>query len=421
MTNKPKLLWCGDIAMTGFGRVTGALLPRLRDKYDIAVLGSNYHGDPCEEQNLYRVYPASNRFQQAPFGEERIREIIEKEQPDIVCSLNDPWLVADQYRRIEDLHKQGKFKFVGYLTMDSYNWLGGIDPHINVWDAVIAFTEFGAYEFLKAGINRPITVIPHGLDTGVFYPMDKKEARKELKLSEDIFICFNGQRNQPRKRIDITIAAFAQFAVGRPDVQMYLHMGLKDQGWDALGLFGREMKKNGLDPNNRIIMTTNTPQPPNVPVEMLNTIYNVADVGINTTRGGGWELVNFEHAACRVAQVVPDHTSTKEIFEGYGELIRCDHVDVDPHYGREMPCPSVEHLVEILTSLYEDREKLDKVAQSCYDRVTEDQFKWDNISDQFDGVFQEVLQAEPLVGAESVSPEKKGKCKKKRKKVPIGG
>jgi glycosyltransferase involved in cell wall biosynthesis len=418
---KPKLLWVGDIAMTGFGRVTGALLPRLRDKYDIAVLGSNYHGDPCEEQNLYRVYPASNRFQQAPFGEERIREIIEKEQPDIVCSLNDPWLVADQYRRIEDLHKQGKFKFVGYLTMDSYNWLGGIDPHINVWDSVITFTEFGAYEFLKAGINRPITVIPHGLDADVFYPMDKKEARKELKLSEDIFICFNGQRNQPRKRIDITIAAFAQFAVGRPDAQLYLHMGLKDQGWDVMSLFAREMRKNGLDPNGRIIMTTNTPQPPNVPVEMLNTIYNVADVGINTTRGGGWELVNFEHAACRVAQVVPDHTSTKEIFEGHGELIRCDHVDVDPNYGREMPCPSVEHLVEILASLYEDREKLDQVAQSCYERVTEDQFKWDNISDQFDGVFQEVLQAEPLVGAESVSPKKKGMCKKKRKKVPIGG
>lgn len=418
---KPKLLWVGDIAMTGFGRVTGALLPRLRDKYDIAVLASNHHGDPCEEQNLYRVYPASNRFQQGAFGEDRIREIVEREQPDIVCSLNDPWLISDQYRRIEDLHKQGKFKFVGYLTMDSYNWLGGIDPHINVWDSVITFTEFGAYEFLKAGINRPITVIPHGLDADVFYPIDKKEARKELKLSEDIFICFNGQRNQPRKRIDITIAAFAQFAVGRPDAQLYLHMGLKDQGWDAMGLFAREMRKNGLDPNNRIIMTTNSPQPPNVSVEMLNTIYNVADVGINTTKGGGWELVNFEHAACRVAQVVSDHTSTKEIFEGYGELIRCDHVDVDPNYGREMPCPSVEHLVEILASLYEDREKLDQVAQSCYERVTEDQFKWDNISDQFDGVFQEVLQAEPLVGAESVSPEKKGKCKKKRKKVPIGG
>ena len=101
-------------------------------------------------------------------------------------------------------------------------------------------------------------------------------------------------------------------------------------------------------------------------------------------------------------------------------MIRCDHIDVDPNYGREMPCPSVEHLAEILADLYEDREKLDQVAQSCYERVTEAQFKWDNIADQFDGVFQEVLQDEPLVSAESVSPEKKGKCKKKRKKVLVG-
>jgi hypothetical protein len=51
-------------------------------------------------------------------------------------------------------------------------------------------------------------------------------------------------------------------------------------------LFAREMGKNGVDPNHRIIMTSNTPQPPNVSVEMLNTIYNVADIGINTTKGG---------------------------------------------------------------------------------------------------------------------------------------
>jgi glycosyltransferase involved in cell wall biosynthesis len=118
--------------------------------------------------------------------------------------------------------------------------------------------------------------------------------------------------------------------------------------------------------------------------------------------------------------VVPNHTSTKEIFEGHGELIRCDHIDVDPNYGRNMPCPSVEHLAEILANLYEDREHLDHVAQSCYERVTEAQFDWANIADQFDGVFQEVLQAEQLESAESVSCKKKGISKKKRKKMFLG-
>jgi glycosyltransferase involved in cell wall biosynthesis len=194
-------------------------------------------------------------------------------------------------------------------------------------------------------------------------------------------------------------------------------MGMKDQGWDIMALFGREMQKQGLDPNGRIIMSANTPNPPNVEVDLLNTIYNAADVGVNTTNGGGWELVNFEHAACRVAQVVPNHTSTKEIFEGYGKLIRCDHIDVDTSYGREMPCPSDDHLVELLTELYEDRELLQETADKCYERVIDQCFQWTTIAAEFHKVFQEAMegvhdQPEP----KTVSPfslDKTGKRKKK--------
>jgi len=411
MSKKPKILWVADFAaMTGFGRVSGAVLPRLKDKYEIVVLACNWHGDPVPEQKEFKMYPAANKFQQAPFGEQRIREIVEKEQPDIVFTLNDPWIASAQYNQIKDLHQQKKFKFVGYLTMDSYNWIGGIDPHINEWDSLIAFTEFGAHEFLKAGIQRPVTIIPHGLDTDVFYPMDKAEARKKLGLPEDIFIVLNANRNQLRKRQDITITGFSKFAVGRENTRLYMHCGLKDQGWDLMQLFGREMLKQGLDPNNRIIMTTNSPNPPNVSVEMLNTIYNAADVSVNTAKGGGWELVNFESAACRVAQVVPDHTSTKEIFEGYGKLIRTEHVDVDPNYAREMHCPSSDHLAEILTELYEDRDLLDATAQACYDRVTSEEFSWDTIAHQFDEEFQEALKV-PAVKLKRSSKKKSKKDK----------
>ena len=392
MSKKSKLLWVADFAaMTGFGRVSGAVLPHLKEKYDVVVLACNWHGDPVPEQQDFKMYPASNRFQQAPFGEQRIREIVEREQPDIVFSLNDPWIVSAQYQQIEDLHKQDKFKFCGYLTMDSYNWIGGIHQHINNWDSLIAFTEFGAHEFLKAGIQRPVTVIPHGLDTNVFYPMDKAEARKKLGLPDDLFIVLNANRNQFRKRQDITITGFSKFCVDKPDTKLYMHCGLKDQGWDLMQLFGREMMKQKVDPNNRIIMTTNSPTPPNVSTEMLNTIYNAADVSVNTCKGGGWELVNFECAACNVAQIVPDHTSTKEVFEGYGKLIRCDHIDVDPNYAREMPCPSSDHLAEILNELYQDRELLQEVADQCYERVTQEQFKWEVIANQFDEEFQGVL------------------------------
>lgn len=417
MDKKPKLLWVGDIAATtGFARVTHNVIERLENQYEIVVLGCNWHGDPTPMQERFKMYPASNRFQQAPFGEGRIREIIEIEKPDVVLTINDCWIINTQYAQIVDLHKEGRFKFVGYMPMDSYNWIGGLGDTANNWDAIISYTEFGAYEFIKGGIQKPIVVIPHGVTAGQFKPGDKAKARKELGLKEDSFIVFNGNRNQFRKRIDITISAFAEFAKDKPDAQLYLHMGTKDQGWDVLPLFTREMQKRGLDPNGRLIMSEDCFGPPQLTVERLELIYQAVDVGVNTCKGEGWGLVNFEHAACRVAQVVPDHTSCKEIFEGYGRLIRCDHIDVDVNFAREMPCPSDVHLAEILTELYEDREKLNAVAELCYIRVTDDQFNWDTVAAQFDGVFQEVLNPpEPEILLES--KKKKGKRKKADKSL----
>jgi glycosyltransferase involved in cell wall biosynthesis len=412
MSKKAKLLWCGDIvAMTGFARVTENVISRLKDDFEIVVLGNNWWGDPTPLQQEYKMYPSSNRHQTAPFGEQRIREIVEREQPDIVFTINDMWIINEQYNQIRDLHKAGRFKFVGYAPMDSYAWTGCLADTANEWDAVISYTEFGAYEFMRGGITKPVTVIPHGVTPGQFYPVDKAEARQRLGLKQDSYIVFNGNRNQFRKRIDITIKAFADFAVDRPEAMLYLHMGLKDQGWDIMEVFAREMTRVGIDPNGRIIMTSNQANPPNVSVEMLNDIYNACDVGVNTCKGEGWGLVNFEHAACRVAQIVPDHTSCREIFEGYGQLIRCDHVDVDTNYSREMPCPSAEHLTELLDYLYENPDIEKEVAEACYKRVTDPQFSWDTVASQFGGVFEEVLSQEPETVAE---PKEKKKERKER-------
>ena len=228
MPKKPKLLWCGDIAAkTGFARVTENVLPYLSKKFNIVVLANNWWGDPNPLQKKYKMYPSSNRFQTAPFGENRIREIVQAEAPDLVFTINDMWIINEQYRQIKDFHKKKKFKFIGYSPMDSYGWVGCLDETANDWDGVISYTQFGAYEFIQGGITKPIAVIPHGVTPGQFYPVDKNKARKELGLDENLFIVFNGNRNQFRKRIDITISAFAKFAVDKPNTKLYLHMGKK--------------------------------------------------------------------------------------------------------------------------------------------------------------------------------------------------
>ena len=127
-------------------------------------------------------------------------------------------------------------------------------------------------------------------------------------------------------------------------------------------------------------------------------------------------LVNdFEHAACKIAQVVPNHTSCKEIFEGYGQLIDCNHVDVDTTFAREMPCPDADHLTSILNELYEDRGKLEATAELCYIRATDPQFHWKNIASQFGGVFQDTLNGvdhSVVENKESIKPKKRRKSRK---------
>jgi len=113
---------------------------------------------------------------------------------------------------------------------------------------------------------------------------------------------------------------------------------------------------------------------------------------------------------------VPDHTSCKEIFEGYAPLIQCNHVDVDVNYAREMPCPSSDHLAAILTDLYVNRDKLTAVADACYERCTSVQFDWDTVAAQFNGVFQETLN----VPVEEVGTKEKKKRKGKREKRLVG-
>ena len=414
MSNKPKILWSADIvATTGFARVTENIISRLKDKYEIVVLGNNWWGDPTPWQKDFKMYPSSNRFQQEPFGVQRIRQVVESEKPDIVFVNNDCWIVNQLYDQIKDLHGQGLFKFMAYMPMDSYAWTGCLKDFSEKWDSIIVYTEFGAQEFKSAGINKEITVIPHGITNGQFAPMDKKAAKKKLGIPEDSFVVFNGNRNQARKRIDITIDAFAQFAATRPDAKLYLHMGMKDQGWDIMPLFGRECAKRGVDPNGRIIMTTNTAQPPQVPVDFLNIIYNSADVSVNTCKGEGHGLVNHESASCRVAQVVPCHTSLQEIFGGAAPLIDCCFMDVDMNFNRDMPIPSAEHLAEILKELYKDRKVLDKFAESCYQRAIDPKYQWDNIAKSFESQFDKVLEPAPPVPVPTIKRSKRARRKAK--------
>jgi len=323
-------------------------------------------------------------------------------KPDLVWVTNDIWIALNLWEKVKPLKEQLGFKWFVYTPIDSYGLFPELAAPMMEWDGLATYTQFAKKELEIMGYTKPIDIIGHGTDFTKFFPMDKQECRKALGVPEDVFIVFNGNRNQPRKRIDLTIKAFIKFAKGKEDARLWLNMGSKDLGWELIPLFKRVARDEGFDPKGKLILTSPHFSTDNcLPIEQLNQVYNASDIGLNTCIGEGWGLVNTEHGATGVMQLVPDHTSLAEIFD---ELPRIESnaSETDRNYGLERFLPDPESAAELLTYYYENRDILKQHGQWCYKRLHEEPFTWPYIQQQLKDVVARTLTEKPA------EPEFKG-------------
>ena len=397
-----KILYCGDASVqTGFGRVAEYLIPALAEEHEVHVLAVNWHGDPSPMQQYCQLYPAMAHGSD-PFGSHRIADLVQRIKPDLVWVTNDIWIALNLWEKVKPLKEQIGFKWFVYTPIDSYGLFPELAAPMMEWDGIATYTQFAKKELEKMGYTKPIDIIGHGTDFAKFFPMDKQECRKALGVPEDVFIVFNGNRNQPRKRIDLTIKAFIKFAKDRDDARLWLNMGSKDLGWELIPLFKRVARDEGFNPKGKLILTSPHFSTDNcLPIEQLNQVYNASDIGLNTCIGEGWGLVNTEHGATGVMQLVPDHTSLAEIFD---ELPRIENnaSETDRNYGLERMLPDPESAAELLTYYYENRDILKQHGQWCYKRLHEEPFTWPYIQQQLKDVVARTLTEKPA------APEFKG-------------
>jgi glycosyltransferase involved in cell wall biosynthesis len=397
-----KILYCGDAFVeTGFGRVAEYLLPALAEEHEVSVLAVNHHGDPHPETKKYNVYPAM-LYGSDPFGSHRIANIVQTVKPDLIWVTNDIWIALQLWEQVKGLKEQLGFKWFVYTPIDSYGLFPELAAPMMEWDGVATYTEFAKKELELMGYTKPINVIGHGTDFTKFFPLDRDECRQKLGVPKDAFVVFNGNRNQPRKRIDLTIKAFIKFAKDKDDARLWLNMGSKDLGWELVPLFKRVARDEGYDPTGKLILTSPYFSVDNcLPIEQLNQVYNTADIGINTCIGEGWGLVNSEHGSTGVMQVVPDHTSLAEIFDEVPRIV-CNASETDRNYGLERMLPDPDSAASILSYYYENRDLLKKDGQWCQKRLREEPFTWPYIQKQFKDAVNSTLNAKPA------TPEFKG-------------
>lgn len=406
-TSPPRLLLLGQAdRLTGFGRVLHSLAQELHPAFEIVHFGIDYSGVPIEHG--WHILP--NHTPTDPFGTVELPTLLAELQPQLIFMCHDPWLYKVQRAT---LARHTAAKTVFYCPIDGPP-LGPDDLGVLAGlDRLVCYTEYGrqivtdAFAALAATdplVELPaLAVLPHGVDLTRFYPLGGPQAATSLRQRrqraraqlfperpelQDSFIVLNANRNTMRKRIDLTLDAFARFARDKPaNVWLYLHMGMHDQGTDVLAL----AQLYGIA--DRLLLSTRGARHPTVSDEQLNLIYNACDVGINTASGEGWGLIAFEHAATGAAQLVPDHTGCGELWRDAALLIPATAQLEPPRGGQWQHIVSTAALAELLDQLYSDPRALQQHTLRAYTHATAPRFQWPVIASRWSALLHATLAA----------------------------
>jgi D-inositol-3-phosphate glycosyltransferase len=351
-----KILFCSDFAcQTGFARAGHAFADRARAAgHDLAVLGVNHYGDPHGRPE--RVYPALKYGSKGSdfVGLSRFAELVELERPDVILIQNDPWNVHE-FLNVHDKIGQESAKHgrpapppvVGWMPIDAprlkSRWAAGL----NRLKHAVWYSRFAQEEARKAGTTCASSVSYLGVDADVYRPLDRLACRREIGLPEDAYIVGCVNSGNPRKRLDLSVRAFARFyamlcADGTSravDPYLYVHADVREwRGFDLPDY------AEYLGVRSRLYMTESAGAMRGVPESDMAKVYSALDIQLSTSGGEGFGLTTLEGLACGVRQIA---VNTAAIPEWAAGAVRDGHVVLVPFVDRVPTSNSIGTLAAV--------------------------------------------------------------------------
>lgn len=354
--DKFRLMFCGTYPIgqsNGYSRVVYYIAKYLGLKTDIDLTIYGFQNFKQTVGTARMDIPSNVRLHDAfatedpkrnGFGEKEIGAFLKANPQDMVVIFNDMVITSALVQTIiNELSPSERktFKMVSYMDQ-VYPYQ---KPHyINVlntyFDAVITFTPYWRDTVRKLGLraDMPCYVFPHGFDHTLYFPIPTKVARMYYNIPENAFVLLNLNRNQPRKRWDHTMMAFAE-AVSRyyklcidakeedtpmpPPLKLMIATNL-DGFWQLGEVYENELRIRNvpIEFGQQCLISLTRPQ--QLSDRDINVLYNACDVGINTCEGEGFGLCQIEHAAVGHPQIAAK-------IGGLQDFLTDDHSKVIPH------------------------------------------------------------------------------------------
>lgn len=311
---------------TGYSKVVSNLLSQtstLAPKVKTFHFGFQRHP---EKKNIRKapegvvVYDAAacEDPKEDGFGFNKIYDYLEMVGPDVVMIYNDPLIIS---RFITSMKfKKGESPYKLWLYVDQV--YQGINPKLmeelnKAADQVYCFTDSWAKTYTDYGKDIPLPkVIEHAVDSTIYSKLPTSTRitlRKNVGLPSEAIVFLNANRNSERKRQDLTIMGFVELLRRHPDKPLWLLMVTtvdpqKGAYYDIQRIFVDQLVRAELDPAiyGKRMAIIDTAPPTSITDDGMNQIYNMCDIGINTSDGEGFGLCQLEHLYTGAPQVITD-------------------------------------------------------------------------------------------------------------------
>ena len=369
---------------TGYGNQTKLTVPRLRNlghELSISAFYGTQGGVTAFDGMM--VYPQCKH----PYGQDVIGAHAEHAHADVIITLMDAWVVQPE-------NIPSNIEWHPYFPIDCDPVPGRVLREIVKGKKPITMSKFGLHQMQNAGIDAYYA--PHMVDTKIFKPIDRTEARTRLGFPLDKFIVGMVAANKgvpPRKAFFEQIAAFAAFKQDHKDALLYLHTDDGTHGGETVNLvnYCKIMRlkvgywKGEATPIDDVdvLFPDQYANLIGLPDPYMVDMYNSLDVMMLVSMGEGFGIPLIEAQACGCPVITGDWTAMGELcFSGWKIPKEEATPEWQPFFEAFQWKTSVEAVVKRLIAAYEvrgnteyrDRARKGALAYDC-DRVIEKYWK----------------------------------------------
>jgi len=288
-------------ANSGYAQQVAEILPRMVEAgYAVGI--SCFYGleGGILDINGIRCYPKIGD----PYGSDAMVEHSKAFKADVVFTLQDLWVVdPNMLRQLP--------RWIPIVPVDMEPIPPSIFDRLKMANRVITYSPYGKRELFRNGMHS--TYIPHTVDTNLFKPLDKKEAKKVLGLPEDYFMfgmVSANKDNPPRKAFQKVMDAFKKFLEKHPKSGLYFHT-LLEQG----GGFNIKQYADFLGIQKNIFHLPPYQYLYNVGKAEMPKIYNAFDCLLCPSLNEGFGVPIIEAQACGVPVITNNFTAMPDLIQ----------------------------------------------------------------------------------------------------------